>query len=737
MKASEKKKEIKQVPKVLKILIIEDLPTDAELCAREIKKVLGSCEFKRVETREEFTSALKKFKPDVIISDFKLPSFDGLTALKLALEFVPDIPFIVVTGSMNEDTAVECMKAGAWDYIIKEHIKRLGMATLGALEQRELRRERKLAQDALVESEEKHRTLFQTMEQGVVYQDAGGRITAANPAAERILGLSLSQMQGRTSMDPRWKAIHEDGTDFPGEEHPSMVSLRTGKPIKGVIMGVYHHVEKIYRWIYINAIPQFYNGQAKPHSVYTTFADITERVNANDAVRKSEILYRSLFENMLNGYAYCKMIFKNGKPYDYIYLDVNRAFETQTGLKNVVGRKVSEVIPGIRESGKEGLEIYGRVALNGIPERFESYLSALDMWFSISVYSPEKGYFVHVFDVITERKKNEQLITEEAIRRRILIEQSSDGIVVLDANGKVYEANKRFAEMLGYTMEEVSQLHVWDWDTQFPREQLIEMVTSVGEEGDHIETYHRRKDGTQYDVEISTNGAIVSGQKLVFCVCRDITERKWAEEELKLAIEKLRRTVDGTINTIAQLAEVRDPYTAGHQKRVALLAYAIAGEMGITGQQQESIRVAGVLHDIGKISIPAEILSKPGRLSEVEMSLVKLHSQVSSDILENIELPWSICSIVVQHHERMDGSGYPKGLSGADILLEARILAVADVVEAMSSHRPYRPALGAEKALEEILQNKGKLYDADVVDACVRLFREKGFKFDPGTAVQN
>jgi PAS domain S-box-containing protein/putative nucleotidyltransferase with HDIG domain len=736
MKVAEKEKQVKQGSTALKILILEDLPTDADLCAREIKKVLGSCEFKRVETRHEFLEALQKFKPELIISDFKLPSYDGMSALKLAKEMVPDIPFIIVTGSMNEDTAVECMKAGAWDYIIKEHIKRLGMSVLGVLDQKRIREESKRDRDALIESEKKHRTLFETMAQGVVYQDASGRITAANPAAERILGISKDKITGLTSLDPHWQAIHEDGSDFPGEEHPSTVALRTGRPVYGVIMGVFHRISNAHRWILINAIPQFYPGEDKPYQVYTTFADITEQVKANEAVRKSEKLYRSLFENMLNGYAYCKMIYKNGKPYDFIYLDVNRAFETHTGWKNVIGKKVSEIVPDIRISGKEGLEVFGRVALTGTPERFETYLSAMDMWFSISAYSPEKGYIVQVFDVITERKKNEQLLIEEATRRRILVEQSTDGIVVMDSNGGVYEANKRFAEMLGYSPEEVKKLHVWEWDVRFPREQLDQMIATVDEKGDHFETVHRRKNGTTYDVEISTNGAVVAGQKLIFCVCHDITERKKNEGELRQALEKLGRTVDGTINTISLLAEVRDPYTAGHQKRVAQLAYAIAVEMGLSEEQCESIGVAGILHDIGKVSIPAEILSKPGKLSEVEMSLIKRHPQVSSEILGNIELPWSIKSIIIQHHERLDGSGYPAGLSGDDIVLEARILAVSDVVEAMSSHRPYRPALGTEKALEEITQNSGKLYDPDAVNACVKLFREKGFEFNEGTVLQ-
>ncbi|MCJ7655687.1 MAG: HD-GYP domain-containing protein, partial [Dehalococcoidia bacterium] len=182
------------------------------------------------------------------------------------------------------------------------------------------------------------------------------------------------------------------------------------------------------------------------------------------------------------------------------------------------------------------------------------------------------------------------------------------------------------------------------------------------------------------------------------------------------------------IQLIATIVEVRDPYTAGHQRRVAELACAIAKEMGFSEERIEEIRMASLIHDIGKIYVPAEILSKPSRLTEIEFSMIKSHPQVAYDILKSVEFPWPICKVVLQHHERMDSSGYPGGLPGEDILPGARIIAVADVVEAMASHRPYRPALGLDKALEEISQKRGILYDTEAVDACLRVFNEKGFK---------
>jgi putative nucleotidyltransferase with HDIG domain len=200
--------------------------------------------------------------------------------------------------------------------------------------------------------------------------------------------------------------------------------------------------------------------------------------------------------------------------------------------------------------------------------------------------------------------------------------------------------------------------------------------------------------------------------------------------ELEDTLQQLQQILEGMIQTLSSTVEARDPYTSGHQKRVADLASAIAEYMDLPESQLTGIRMAGVIHDLGKIAIPSEILSKPSRLSEAEFSLLKTHPQVGFDILKDIRFPLPIADIVYQHHERIDGSGYPQGIQNNDILPEARILAIADVVEAMSSHRPYRPALGIEVALEEISKNKGVIYDSDASEACLKVIGEKGFKFE-------
>jgi putative nucleotidyltransferase with HDIG domain len=233
----------------------------------------------------------------------------------------------------------------------------------------------------------------------------------------------------------------------------------------------------------------------------------------------------------------------------------------------------------------------------------------------------------------------------------------------------------------------------------------------------------------RYDLEGRIEQRTIELIKLNEQLKQDIARRENAEAEVQSSLNKLRSAMGGVVQAMALTVERRDPYTAGHQRRVSDLARGVAAEMALTAHQIDGIRMAGLIHDLGKICVPAEILSKPGQLTEIEHTLIKDHPQVGYEILKEIEFPWPVAQIVLQHHERIDGSGYPVGLSGDDIIIEAKTLAVADVVEAMASHRPYRPTLGRDMALEEISQNRGVLYDPDVVDACMKLLQEKDFQF--------
>jgi PAS domain S-box-containing protein len=219
-----------------------------------------------------------------------------------------------------------------------------------------------------------------------------------------------------------------------------------------------------------------------------------------------------------------------------------------------------------------------------------------------------------------------------------------------------------------------------------------------------------------------------AGDIRVAGIAEDITERKRADEERLRSVEQLKRTLMSTVEVATALSGLRDPYTSGHEHRVAGIAAAIGVELGFDTLRQEGLRIAGQLHDIGKITIPSEILTKPGKLNAIEYQLIQGHPRAGYDVLKGVEFPWPVAQVALQHHERIDGTGYPDGLKGEAILLEARIMAVADVVEAMSSHRPYRPGLGIEKALAEIERGRGTLYDSNVADACLRLFREKRYE---------
>jgi HD-GYP domain-containing protein (c-di-GMP phosphodiesterase class II) len=227
------------------------------------------------------------------------------------------------------------------------------------------------------------------------------------------------------------------------------------------------------------------------------------------------------------------------------------------------------------------------------------------------------------------------------------------------------------------------------------------------------------KSGEIRRLQVFRKEVLWNGQKRFQTIYSDITEREKAAEKIQETLGRLHKALLGVIQVLSVTTEKRDPYTAGHQRRVADLAWAIGQEMGLSMARLEGLRLAGTIHDIGKIAVPAKILSKPTRLTEIEYNLIQYHSQVGYDILQDIDFSWPIGKMILQHHERMDGSGYPNRLKGEAILLEARILAVSDVVEAMASHRPYRPALGIEAALKEVEADKGALYGPAVVAVCL------------------
>ena len=333
------------------------------------------------------------------------------------------------------------------------------------------------------------------------------------------------------------------------------------------------------------------------------------------------------------------------------------------------------------------------------------------------------------------KNRQERRITEIQLRKseekyRALFEDSRDAIYLNNQEGELIDFNLSTLELFGYSREEMLGTNTKSVfvnpDKYERRQDEIAKKGSVRE----FKAKLRKKDGTEMDCLItSTVRQAKDKSKLGYQgMIRDISELVSSRKQIETTLNDLRKALGGTIEAMALTVETRDPYTAGHQRRVSNLARGIATEMGVSKAQIQGVRMAGVIHDIGKISVPGEILSKPGNISQNEFGIIKEHPQVGYNILKTVDFPWPIAQIVLQHHERMDGSGYPNGISGENILLEARILAVADVVEAMASHRPYRAALGINLALNEISKNRGSSYDSKVVDACLRLFNEKGYR---------
>ncbi len=425
----------------LRILIVEDSANDALLLERELRRSGLNVTCLRVETPEEMKAALETNSWDVVISDFALPRFDAPAALHVLNETGLDLPFIIVSGTVGEEVAVEAMKAGAHDYILKGNLTRLVPALLREIEQAAHRGARR----QLEAEREKLLHAVENSPASVVITDANGSIEYVNPKFTRVTGYSSDEVLGR---NPK---ILKSG-ELPPEIYQDLwQTITAGREWRGE----FHNRKKNGELFWESAsISPVFDERKRITNFIGVKEDITERKQAEETLRESEKRYRSLFESMFHGYAHCEMVFENGEPQDFVYLDVNRAFEELTGLRNVVGRRVTEVIPGIRESAPELLSMYGRVAKTGDPERFEVYLDGLGNWFSISAYSPQKGHFVAVFDNITERKRAEEALVRRERHFRSLIENAQDIITIIDMESIIRFQSPAATQILGRPPEE-------------------------------------------------------------------------------------------------------------------------------------------------------------------------------------------------------------------------------------------------------------------------------------------
>ncbi|MBI4291347.1 MAG: PAS domain S-box protein [Betaproteobacteria bacterium] len=459
--------------------------------------------------------------------------------------------------------------------------------------------------------------------------------------------------------------------------------------------------------------------------------DITERRQAEKRLQESEERLRAIFEGALDGIlvasastgkflaanpAICRMLGYLPEQMSGLGIaDIHREKDLPQAMEQFERLRRGEIemateIPVLR---KDGSVLH--VDIKAAPVRLG-----------------DRECVLGIFRDVTERKQSEKALRAAEEQFRGLVEQSIAGIYIIQEDERLAYVNPRYAEIFGYdSADELigrdALSLVAEKDHTIQAERLRQRLQGVAA-GANASFTGVRKDGTVVDVEVQGARATHRGRPAVIGLLQDVSEKRRSEEQIGHYVTQLEKTLMGTVNVATTLSEMRDPYTAGHERRVAGIAVAIGAELGFDARRLEALRVAGYLHDIGKMTVPAEILSKPGKLAPIEMQLIQQHSQASYDVLKDVEFPWPVAEIALQHHERMDGSGYPLGLKGEAILLEARIMAVADTVEAMSSHRPYRPGLGVDKAMAEIERGRGIVYDADVADACLRLFRDKRYQ---------
>ena len=613
----------------------------------------------------------------------------------------------------------------------------------------------------MIKEKDKYRLLIENLPDGFAYHkmvlDSSGKpldyvFLEVNSSFETLTGLSRENIIGKkvTEVYSGIKSLGFDWIDIYGKV------AATGQSIH-----FQQYFELAEYWYEITA----YSDQ--PGYFAVVFHDITKNKKAEEELRQREKNFFTLVENTPD------MVVRFNLDLQHIYC--NAAVEHQLGVPvhGFIGKTFLEIDGSPPEQLKSMHQLLQKALETGEEQQTEQSfpLPSGQKYFQTRIVSErdEKGRIESLLSVsrdITERKQAELLILvqrdlalaisfshqlDKALSQCLdtmlqLSEMDCGGIYLIDqASGDLnlichrnlspafiksvshYKADSTFARLVlqGKPLfTRYSDLFSPDEVNKAEKLLSFAILPLIFEQrviGCINLASRKLEDVSQLNREMLKTAATLMGE--------GITRLK-IEEELKETNQKLQKAIKNTIQAMALILEKRDPYTAGHQERVAELACAIAEEISLPKDKIEGLYMAGIIHDIGKINVPTEILSKPGRLSEIELSLIQTHPQVGSDILKEMELPGGVSAIVLQHHERMDGSGYPSGLSGDNILLEARILAVADVVEAMASHRPYRPALGIDKALEEISQNKDILYDPKVVDVCLRLFREKGFKFE-------
>jgi len=580
----------------------------------------------------------------------------------------------------------------------------------------------KQAERILKESEKQLRTIFDSASDAMFIHDLEGNFLEVNQTACDRLGYSREEFLKMTSM-------HIDSSEYASLVMRRIEELRE----KGPKFFETAHVTKQGKIIPIELSSRVIEYQGKP-VVLNIARDISERKKTQAALHDSENRYRSIVENSHAGI----LIVNDAYCFTYVndelcrILDHPREEIIGHDFREFLDDESREIVANRYLRRQRGEKVESRYEFNVVKKSGEKRRVEI----SSTVIKDSAGKNVTMAQIldITERKNVEQHLRQSKEKYKTLTENVNVGIYrnTVGPKGTFIEANKAIVKMFGHDSKEqflkldVSELYQMPED----RRRFNEKMLTYGYVKDEI-LQLRKKDGTPFFASISAVAIKDEEGNVQYYdgIIDDITDRIKAEQDLKSSYQQLKAVLNGTVNALASTTEKRDPYTAGHQHRVTQLAVAIAREMGFVPDRVDGIRVAGIVHDIGKIHVAAEILNKPIALNDIEMALVKTHCKAGYEILKTIEFPWDVAEIVLQHHERIDGSGYPRGLTGEEILEEAKILAIADVVEAMVSHRPYRAALSTDKALEEISSNRGVLFDKAVVDVCLRLFAQ-GFEFE-------
>jgi PAS domain S-box-containing protein len=705
--------------KRLRILVVEDNAADVDLI-REYMSDSGFISF-QIDSVPRLSEAIVRLEGesfDLLLIDLGLPDSRGLETFYKLRKAAPNTPAIILTGQDDEGTAMKAVRNGAQDYLIKGEI--IGNTLVRAAQYAV---ERKRAETELRERESKLRTIFELLPIGVSILDAQRKISFMNSALERILkisseGLLKGDYESRTY-------LRSDRTPMPAEEFASVRAMAEQRAVHDVETGVVKEDGTVI-WTRVSAVPVTYPDWK---TVIVT-ADITEHKQAEEELGESEAKYRVLFEGTKQGILVADA---QTQRFTYANQSISRmlGYTTEELLRlGVADIHPQESLPHV-QSEFEAQILQEKTLAVGLPcLRKDGTVFYADVN-SSPILIDGRQCNVAFFTDITERKRAEEARRQAEDNFRRSMDESPLGIRIVSAKGETLYANQAVLDIYGY--KDIKELRSTPLKNRYTPESYAEYRSRKKKRmnkedcSSEYEINILRKTGEIRRLRVFRKGILWNGQKQFQTIYQDITEQKKTEEKLRETLSGLRNALGGIIQVLSAITEKRDPYTAGHQKRVADLARAIGEEMGLAAERVEGLRLAGTIHDIGKVSIPAEILSKPGSLTETEYRLIQDHPKVGHDILGDIKFSWPIAIIVLQHHERMNGSGYPAGLKGDDILLEARILAVSDVMEAMASHRPYRPALGIEAALKEIDKSKGVLFDSDVVAACLKLFREKKF----------